>query len=267
MALDGKYVLSIYCGFANFTFPFCLMSDLLARIQENLEQVRGRIEAAARRSGRGPEEVRLVAVTKYVGPEAARALSAAGCRDLGESRPQELWRKAEALADLPIHWHLIGHLQRNKIRRTLPLVGMIHSLDSLRLARAIETEIPSSDRRVPVLLEVNVSGEASKYGWQAPDWQHSATTRAALWEDVRQVLALPELRVHGLMTMAPLVADPEQVRPVFAALRALRDALREDFPQAAWHELSMGMSDDFPVAIGEGATIIRIGRAIFGARE
>ncbi|MBN2579834.1 MAG: YggS family pyridoxal phosphate-dependent enzyme [Pirellulales bacterium] len=234
------------------------MSDLLARIQENLEQVRGRIEAAARRSGRGPEEVRLVAVTKYVGPEAARALSAAGCRDLGESRPQELWRKAEALADLPIHWHLIGHLQRNKIRRTLPLVGMIHSLDSLRLARAIETEIPSSDRRVPVLLEVNVSGEAAKTG----------ISPEAVEPLLAELSGLPHLDVRGMMTMAALEGGPDAARRDFAALRELRNRLLPCCPEGvALTELSMGMSGDFEMAIEEGATIVRVGTALFEGIE
>ncbi|MBN1967114.1 MAG: YggS family pyridoxal phosphate-dependent enzyme [Anaerolineae bacterium] len=241
-------------------------------IAARLGEVQAAIAAACHAANRQANEVRLVAVSKTHPAQDVVAAVLAGQVDFGENRPEEANEKMPAVAaQLPpgsaIRWHMIGHIQSRKARHVIKGFALIHSLDSLKLADKLARLAADEGRTLDVLLEVNVSGEASKYGWQAPDWQHSATTRAALWEDVRQVLALPELRVHGLMTMAPLVADPEQVRPVFAALRALRDALREDFPQAAWHELSMGMSDDFPVAIGEGATIIRIGRAIFGARE
>jgi hypothetical protein len=161
---------------------------------------------------------------------------------------------------------MIGHLQRRKVRLALQLFGIIHSVDSLRLAQRIERIAAEGEKVVPVLLEVNVSGEASKYGF---DMSHSRSEkdRAVFFERVEQILALPHLKVRGLMTMAPIVSDPEQARPVFANLRTLRDTLSRRFPGADWHELSMGMTDDFEVAIEEGATMVRVGRAIFGARN
>jgi pyridoxal phosphate enzyme (YggS family) len=234
------------------------MPPLFNRLQENLRRVRGRIEAAARRSGREPEDVTLVAVTKYVGPETAHALCAAGCCELGESRPQELWRKAEALADLPIRWHLVGHLQRNKVRRTLPLVRLIHSLDSLRLARALDDEARLVDLRVPVLLEINVGGETAKTGL------HPDTVEPLLAD----LAGLRRLEVRGLMTLAALGGGLAEARRDFAALRALRDRLLPRCPQGiALKELSMGMSGDFEAAIEEGATIVRVGSALFEGIE
>jgi len=234
------------------------MPDLLLRLKENLQHVRQRIAAAAQRSGRRPEAVRLVAVTKYVGPETVRALVAAGCREIGESRPQQLWQKAEALADLPITWHLVGHLQRNKVRRTLPLISMIHSLDSLRLAEALEEAAEALDRRLPVLLEINISGEAAKTGLQS-DVVEPLLVKLA---DCRH------LEVRGLMAMAALEGGPEEARRDFAALRALRDRLRPRCPEGiVLEELSMGMSGDYEIAIEEGATMVRVGSALFEGIE
>jgi hypothetical protein len=206
----------------------------------NLQRVEARLAAACARAGRPRAAVTLVAVTKTVPVEVAAELAALGVRDLGENRPQELWRKAEALKD--VRWHLIGHLQRNKVERTLPLVHRIHSVDSLRLLEAIDAAGPAE-----VLLEFNCSGEASKGGF--------APSEAPVLRD-----ALPRLkqaRVVGLMTMAALEDDPERCRPTFQALRRLRDEL------GPLPELSMGMSNDFEVAVEEGATLIRIGTALF----
>jgi hypothetical protein len=232
------------------------MSDLAQSIRRNLADVRSRIAEAARRSGRAAEEVRLVAVTKTVGESEIRTLVEAGCTTLGESRPQQLWEKAAALADLPIRWHLVGHLQRNKVRRTLPLVEMIHSVDSRELVVALQRHAAELDTRVPVLLEVNVSGEPAKHGF-APDELH---------------LMLPELvesrhvEIRGLMCMASLEGGLDVARRDFAALRGLRDRLRRDCPETIrLDELSMGMSGDFEVAIEEGATIVRVGSALFEA--
>jgi PLP dependent protein len=230
------------------------MTDDAARISENLSRVRGRIAEAAARSGRTADAVRLVAVTKYVSAEVARSLFEAGCRDLGESRPQVLWEKAAALADLPIRWHLVGHLQRNKVRRTLPLAAMIHSIDSVRLLEAIEQEPLESPAPIPVLLEVKISGEPSKYG-VAPDEVEPLLVRAA---GARRVA------VCGLMGMASLEGGLGVARREFAALRTLRDRLRPRCPPGATlDELSMGMSGDFEVAIEQGATIVRVGTALF----
>ncbi len=234
------------------------MPDLAAQLAENVAVVRGRIAASAARSGRTADDVRLMAVSKYVGPPVVRGLVAAGCHLLGESRPQQLWQKATELADLPISWHMIGHLQRNKVARTVPLVEMIESIDSLRLLEAIDRAGAESDRRVPVLLEVNVAGEAAKQGL-AP-------------EEVEPLLiaafALPHVAIRGLMCMAALGSGPEEARPYFAALRQLRDRLAGVCPEGiSLDELSMGMSGDFEVAIEEGATLVRVGSALFEGIE
>ena len=231
------------------------MVDASARIADNLVQIRGRIAEAAARSGRTADGVTLVAVTKYVSAEMARRVVEAGCGDLGESRPQQLWEKFAALNGLPIRWHMIGHLQRNKVRRTLPAVAMIHSVDSLRLLAAIDDEARSLGRDlIAVLLEVNISGEPAKHGFPP--------------EAIEPLLAeLPGYRnvaVRGLMCMASLEGGQDIARPEFAALRDLRDRLRPRCPTGiALDELSMGMSGDFEVAIEEGATMVRVGSALF----
>jgi pyridoxal phosphate enzyme (YggS family) len=224
------------------------------RIAENLSAIRERMSVAAARSGRSADAVRLVAVTKYVGPDLIRPLVEAGCGEIGESRPQALWDKAAALADLSVRWHLVGHLQRNKVRRTLPLVALIHSVDSARLVDAIESDAAALSQRVNVLLEVNVSGDAAKHGVLPQDAEallvHAAGQR--------------HLNVLGLMTMARLDGDAAAARGDFARLRELRDRLARVCPaNARLDELSMGMSGDFVEAIDEGATIVRIGSALF----
>ena len=230
------------------------MSNLAERIAENVAQLRGRIAKAAQRSGRAADDVTLVCVTKYVGPDESRALLAAGCGDLGESRPQQLFAKADALAAKPVRWHLIGHLQRNKVRRTLPLVCLIHSADSLRLIEAIDREAAGAAGRIAVLLEVNVSGDAAKHGF-TPDKLDAAIASLGSYDRVE---------VRGLMTMAGRVTGIEGARRDFAALRRLRDAMQPNCPpNVALEELSMGMSGDYEVAIEEGATIVRVGSALF----
>ncbi len=227
------------------------MTDEAARIAENVARVRGRIADAAARSGRPASQITLVAVTKYVSAAMVRPLIAAGCIDLGESRPQQLWEKAAALGDLPVRWHLIGHLQRNKVRRTLPLVTMIHSVDSPRLLAAIEEEPAAT---LPVLLEVNISGETAKQGL-APEAIEPFLAQAAGYRNVA---------IRGLMGMAGLEGGLATARRDFAALRELRDRLRPRCPAGmTLDELSMGMSGDFEVAIEEGATIVRVGSSLF----
>jgi pyridoxal phosphate enzyme (YggS family) len=230
------------------------LSQKARRIQENLAGILGRMAEAARRSGRAPDEVQLVAVTKYVGPEEIRLLVETGCQVLGESRPQALWAKAAQLADLPIRWHLVGHLQRNKVARTLPLVEMIQSVDSLRLIEAVQQQAAKLGRPIPVLLEVNISGEASKTGLPPQE----------LEPILLQLPRFPYVQVQGLMTLAGLEGGPERARRDFAALRQLRDQLLPRCPEGVrLQELSMGMSGDFEIAIEEGATIVRIGSALF----
>jgi PLP dependent protein len=229
-----------------------------SQIATNLADLQARIAAAAERSGRRPEEVRLVAVTKYVEPETIRRLVAAGCTLLGENRPQQLWHKAEALADLPVTWHMIGHLQRNKVRRTLPLVAMVESADSPRLVAAIDEVAAGLERRVPVLLEVNVSGEEAKHGF-APDGVRSFLDELAGYRHVE---------VRGLMCMARWGGGPDAARRDFATLRELRDRLRPRCPEGVvFDELSMGMSGDFEEAVEEGATMVRIGSALYEGAE
>jgi pyridoxal phosphate enzyme (YggS family) len=234
------------------------MTSAVQRVAENLESVRGRIAAAAARSGRTADAISLVVATKYVTTDLAAAVITAGCRDLGESRPQELWVKAAALPDPAIRWHLIGHLQRNKIRRTLPLVSLIHSVDSQRLLAAINEEAKLAGRIVPVLLEANVSGDAAKTGL-APAELEPLVTEAA---------ALEYVEVRGLMGMAGLEGDDAAVRQDFIQLRTLRDRLARNLPpQFTLDELSMGMSGDFEIAIEEGATIVRLGSLLFEGVE
>ena len=229
-----------------------------SRIVANLADVQGRIAAAATQAGRRPEAVRLVAVTKYVDADMTRMLVDAGCRDLGEARPQQLWDKAAALADLGIRWHLIGHLQRNKVRRTLPLVHLLHSGDSLRLLEEVDAERASQPAPLPVLLEVNVSGDAAKHGF-APD------DVAPLAEALTK---LTHLDVRGLMCMAGLEGNAADARREFAALRDLRDRLRREWSgRYTLDELSMGMSGDFEAAVAEGSTLVRVGSALFAGLD
>jgi pyridoxal phosphate enzyme (YggS family) len=224
------------------------------QIRANLARVRQRIAAAAVRSGREAAAVRLVGVTKYVDSTTARLLVQAGLADLGESRPQELWAKAAALADQAARWHLIGHLQSNKVRRTLPIGPLIHSADSLKIIEQISRESQAQGLTSELLIEVNVSGDATKHGL-AP---------AQVEPLLPQIAALPNIAVKGLMTMASREGDLEQARREFAALRELRDRLaRVCPPELSLGELSMGMSGDFDVAIEEGATIVRVGSALF----
>lgn len=237
-------------------------------IKINLARVQARITAAARRAGRTPDEVTLVAVTKTHPAAVIEAACQAGLRDLGENRVEEASTKIPAVQErIPFseqpRWHMIGHLQRRKARLAVALFDIIHAVDSLRLAHRINRFAQESGKEMPVLLEVNVSGEASKYGFSLSA-AAGPEAQAAFLADLEQMLALSHVQLCGLMTMAPIVTDPEQARPVFVALRRLRDDLSRRFPQADWRELSMGMSDDFEVAIEEGATMVRIGRAILG---
>ena len=228
------------------------------RIQENLTNVQNRIVEAARRSGRSAEAVRLVAVTKRSPPEWIRPLITCGARDLGENYPQELWRKAEALADLggSVRWHLIGHLQSNKVKKTLPMVTMIHGVDSRKLLQTLDESAMTLPNPPPVCLQVNTSGETSKHGW-TPD---------QVLADGEWIAACRAIPIVGLMTMAALGTTPETARASFVALRELRDALRQR-AGLPLNELSMGMSNDFETAIEEGATLVRIGSALFEGVE
>lgn len=231
--------------------------DAAARVAANLVRIREQVAAACRQAGRATSEVTLIGVTKYVDAATARLVHAAGCHDLGESRPQALWAKAEALADLapPPRWHLIGHLQRNKIRRTLAVNALIHSLDSLRLLDALEAEAAALGCVCESLVEVNLAGDPGRTG--------AGETEAE--QIVAAAAAMRHVRVCGLMGMASVPdGDRHAARREFARLRVLRDRLAATLPGGdGLRELSMGMSGDFAEAILEGATLIRIGSALF----
>jgi len=234
------------------------MPNAPSQIADNVAAVRARIDEAAARSGRSADRVTLVCVTKYAGVEAAQALVEAGCLDLGESRPQELWHKHDVLANSAIRWHLIGHLQRNKVARTLACTHLIHSVDSLRLARSIDENARNQGPPARVLLEVNISGESAKHGF-SPDEIEQALVELA---------NLPHLRVLGLMGMASGDGDLTTARREFASLRMLREQLVGRCPPGVLlDELSTGMSLDFGVAIEEGATLVRVGSALFEGLE
>ncbi|MBN1679180.1 MAG: YggS family pyridoxal phosphate-dependent enzyme [Anaerolineae bacterium] len=245
------------------------MESTSTSMYDRIAGVQAEIERACSRVGRSPETVTLVAVSKtHTAQEVADAISA-GLHHFGENRLEEASEKIPAVADLteqPVHWHMVGHIQGRKARYVTSGYALVHSLDSPKLAERLSRMMTERSESLDVLLEINVAGEMSKYGWQMAGWQNDAALRSNLWQDVRAILTLPGLNVRGLMTMAPIVAEAEATRPVFAALRDLRDALAMDFPSADWTELSMGMTDDYPVAIEEGATLVRIGRAIFGPR-
>lgn len=228
-------------------------AEPLSRLQINLAAVRRRIAAACDRAGRSNSEVTLVAVTKYISADLAAHLPRFGLHDLGESRPQELWHKAKAIPDA--RWHLVGHLQRNKVEATLPVAFLIHSVDSERLLVELQRAADKLALTVAILLEINVSGESAKHGF-APS---EVPTILPEFPD-----RFPRLRLQGLMTMAPVSDDPERVRPIFRELRRLRDEWATRFPRLGpLPHLSMGMTQDFEVAIEEGATLVRIGSALF----
>ncbi len=227
-------------------------------IADRLAEVRGRISAAARSAGRDPAAVRLVAVSKTFPLNLVRDAYAAGQRDFGENRVQEALQKISAATDLEIRWHLLGHLQTNKARKAGPAFAMIHGVDSVELLQKLDAAAEESGRAPELLIQVDLAGEATKFGVPPGEvprlFEAAAACRAA--------------RVTGLMTLPPHPETPEDARPYFRRLRELRDRwLTSDVPASMLRELSMGMSGDFEVAIQEGATLVRVGTAIFGSRH
>jgi PLP dependent protein len=233
------------------------LENLLENLSENLAHVRARIAEAATRAGRSPDEITLVAVSKTKPLELIQQAYTLGARNFGENRVQEAQTKIAAFQPQGLCWHMIGHIQTNKASKVVSLFNYVQSVDSLHLAQALSQHASQQGKRLSILLEVNVAGEASKTGVPLTE----ARTVA------QQIVSLPGLSVEGLMTVAPLVQNPEEVRSVFRRLRELRERLQAEVPQSRWEQLSMGMTDDYQVAIEEGATIVRIGRAIFGERE
>ncbi len=218
-------------------------------IEQNIIELQHRIARACERARRSPDEVTLVAVSKTVDASAIEAAFNAGVRHFGESKVQESKPKIEQLQKLKpgITWHMVGHLQTNKAKTAADIFDIIHSVDSLKLAESLND---CSPKRLPILIQVNISAEATKGGFALPE----------INEAISQIGRLPNIEIQGLMTIAPWGDNAEQVRPIFRQMRQLRDAL-------GLKHLSMGMSDDFEVAIEEGATLVRIGRAIFGERR
>jgi pyridoxal phosphate enzyme (YggS family) len=218
-------------------------------IEHSIQEVTRRIALACERVGRSPDEITLVAVTKSVGAAAVRAAFQAGVRHFGENRVQEAKTKIGELESLrdQCTWHMVGHLQTNKVKTAAALFDIIQSVDSVRLAEFLSRY---AQKIIPILLEVNITGEASKSGFSTVEVSSA----------MKEIERMPDLEIKGLMTIAPLASNPEEVRPVFRRLRELGNSM-------GLEHLSMGMTDDFEVAIEEGATIVRIGRAIFGERE
>jgi len=225
-------------------------------IRENVHFVRNKIAEACQRSGRDPEEVELVAITKTVDVEQINEAMKAGILVVGENRVQEAWRKFQEVGK-GVHWHIVGHLQTNKVKRVLQFADMIHSVDSVYLAREIQTQAEKLDRTIEILIQVNTSGEESKFGFE-PEVTIGA---------IEEISAFSNLEIKGLMTIGAFLLNPEDVRPCFKLLRDLKDRVNEH--KIAGFEigtLSMGMTNDYEVAIEEGSTMVRVGTAIFGER-
>ena len=239
------------------------METLVTQIRERYEHTLENIAAAAKASGRAPESVRLVVVTKAQPLEVVQAAVQAGAHLLGENYPEESVSKISSFGpESGVEWHMIGHVQSRKARLVIEHFDLLQSLDSLKLAERLNRMAIEAGRVLPVMLEFNVGGEESKYGWPAADEKHWP----ALYPDIEKILGFGNLQICGLMTMPPLETNPDDARVYFRTLHLLRDRLAARYPQTDWHELSMGTSADYEVAIQEGATLVRIGTAIVGPR-
>jgi len=236
--------------------------EKLSEIPRKLAKITERINAAAKRAGRDPAEVKLVVVSKGQPVEVIQAAIDAGARIFGENYPEESIAKIQGITATDIEWHMIGHLQSRKARLVCQNFQYLHSLDSLHLAEKLDRLLAETGRVLPVLIEFNVGTEGSKAGWQADN----VDSWPDLLPEIGKILKLPQLKVHGLMTMPPLTVTPDEARIYFKRLAGLRDFLRGCFPEQIWDELSMGTSSDFEAAVEEGATFIRIGTAILGPR-
>ncbi len=237
--------------------------NLSQSIRVNYQRVQERIAESAILSSRSPDDVKLITVTKGKSIETVQAAISAGARILGENYPEEGQTKILAASDQSsVQWHMIGHIQSRKARIVCENFNYVHSLDSMKLARRLDRFSGEMKNTLPVLLEINVSGEESKFGWRA----HRKEDWAGLLAEFSEIIELPNLQVRGLMTIPPIVSDAEDSRPHFQLLRKLRDYLAMQLSNVNWSELSMGMSADFESAIKEGSTMVRIGTAILGAR-
>ncbi len=231
-------------------------------IRDNVAQVRETIEQAAARSGRSADAITLIAVSKQKSLAMIEAAVVAGVRDFGENRSAELATKAVAHPNL--NWHFVGHLQTRQSQPVADYAALFHAVDRPKIAQRLNRQL---DHALPVLLEINVSGEASKYGFDCSDWENDGSQREALLQAVTTISKLARIEIRGLMTMAPYVADEATVRRVFSRTRRLSEWLRSTVPHISWESLSMGMTNDYTIGIEEGATHVRVGRAIFGERQ
>lgn len=238
--------------------------DLQDAVEAGLEEVRGRIDEACRRAGRDPAGVELLPITKGQPLDKIRAAHELGIRRVGENRVGEALKKQGELADLDdLRWDMVGHIQSRKTKDVVPNFDRVHSLDRPKIARYLDRYGAENDKVMPVFVECNVSGEESKYGFELSDpgaWP-------AVLDEFRSIVGMRSLDVQGLMTMAPWTEDEEVLRAAFRKLRELQGFLQEKLPEGGWQGLSMGMTDDFEIAVEEGATLVRVGRAIFGSRE
>lgn len=239
-------------------------------LAERIDTVYETITDACARAGRDPAEVTLVAVSKRKPSTDILEALAAGVQHFAENRVEEAEIKIpEVMAQVskpqPI-WHMVGHIQSRKAKQVPPLFQVVHSVDRGKIARKLSEEVDPERAPLPIFLEVNIAGEDAKHGFDLQHWQTDERVRTAFWQEVEALCTLPNLDIIGLMTMAPFYENAEDTRPVFASLAALREALRADFALTL-PDLSMGMTNDYPIAIEEGATIVRVGRAIFGPRD
>ncbi|MBG0771277.1 MAG: YggS family pyridoxal phosphate-dependent enzyme [Anaerolineaceae bacterium] len=239
------------------------ISECVEKIKVNLEVIRLKIREAAEKSGRNPSAIQLIGVTKLLPLEVVQAGVEAGLSSFGENYPEQAIEKIEELKGVTdIQWHMIGHIQSRKTEIVCRYFDMVHSLDRIKIARLMDRYCGDLNRQMPVLLEVNLSGEESKGGWDA--WVEDRWD--GLLEPFTQIAEMENLRIMGLMSMPPLSSDPESTRPLYQRLRRLQAFLRRELPNVTWNELSIGTSFDYPVAIEEGATIIRVGTELFGRR-
>lgn len=238
-------------------------ADRVAQIKKNLQKIDDRIKHATEKSGRNRNEIKIIAVTKQMPLDRIKAGIEAGIRDFGENYPEQAAEKIKTLTnDMNITWHMIGHIQSRKTDTVCTYFDWVHSVDRMKIAKYLDRYSKEADRVMPILIEVNLSGEESKFGWKA--WNEDA------WSDLvpqfTKIAEFSHVKIHGLMTMPPFFDDPELTRPYYQRLRRLQDFLKDKLPDVSWDSLSIGTSFDYEVAIEEGATMIRLGTSIFGPR-
>jgi len=238
----------------------------LSAISQNIDAVQEKIEKAASVSGRKAEDITLVAISKRHPVEAMQAAYASGLRHFGENR---VWEAKEKYDDMPsdVVWHMVGSIQSRKSEDVVQLFDFVHSVDRPKLVRTLSEAAVAHGKVLDVLIQVNVTGEETKNGYDLSEWPGDQVQYEAFLEEMRITADHSGLHIRGLMTMAPFVEDPEEVRPVFITMRKLRERLQQDLPDVDWEHLSMGMTADYEVAVEEGATMVRIGTALFGARQ